>query len=456
MKFQHGILVSALALTGLLSACGGSNDDKSTANGGNQNPTVTTELRTYSGVVTDEHGSPVSGLSIRLENRITDEEVEVITAADGSFSAQVPPGIYDIIHDDEDDVLFDSLQNTAVDLHEDRKENIQLQTAGRSPANMLSGSVKSSDGTPGALRKLLIFPSIARAKAGEIKAEVPDPILVQTDSQGNFSTSLGMLGMDIDFDVYVLAPDAPELDLEKLKQDYPFSSAEEAAEVQERTNTFLSTFAQESVDIEKPNGAMKLNIVIGSATRNLRSATGAPSVVPADADKLAEFEREANALSSKISWLKIKNNVANSFLSMIPSAYAGELLKKFIFISDKVNKAGATTKGVLVGGKIAPSKDICKHTSFLEINNGNNPFNNESTVSASRTKFCVTQKFPQFSMFFFFNHEINLLTDKPSYYRFTDESNDTYSLRVTNTYYSHSLKYRSKKPAIIDIEFHKN
>lgn len=456
MIFKHGRLASSLLLAGLLSACGGGND--STPSDQNQagtppaqnqegTPPEKSQKSTYSGTVLDANGAPIANLPVVLEDRSSDETYQTTTDAAGKFSVDVNPGFYDAIFDDKDFTNLVTEQKTAINLNDNQTLEVRMQSAAGLAHDLMKGMIKDMSNRPVARRKVLLLPSVARARASAGIAEVPDPVLVESDDQGNFSTSLGKPGVDVDFDALLIAPNAPPLEVEKLAKDYPFSSELEKAQFQKTFDEFTEKYVEESIDIEKPNGALHAEIVIGSGNHNLRGATGAPSVVPADAKKLAESENTPVTVAS--AWTQLKRNAANALLSVIPSAYAGEMIAKFLLVPAQADDSEKINGGILVNGRITPVSDSCKYNSLLDMNNGVQPFDKDSTVPASRTKFCVTEG----QTFWLYNYKINLLTPQRGHYRFTDEVNDTYALRVMNTFYSHNLRYNSTHPTIVEVEY---
>lgn len=455
MTFKYRRLAYSLGLAGLLTACGGGGGDDTAAN--NNPPAEPSPAKTsiYAGSVRNSQGAPAAGLPIVLENRTTDQVYETTTDANGGFSATVEPGVYDVVFKEVTATGSRSLKIATVDLKNDRRDEVKMPALGSIAPNILTGNVKNFFDVFRKRQELLILPSVARSRAAVGEAEVPDPFIVTTDEQGNFSTSLGKPDMDIDFDVLLLAPDAPPLEIKKMAKNYQFSSDQEEENFAKQLDSYLGTYVQESLDVEKPSGAMHAELVFGSDTRNLRGATGAPSVVPSDAQRLVDYEKSLdNAAPATVAsaWTRMKTNAANALLSVIPSAYAGEMLAKFLLISGETDGQGQMKSGTLAGGKINPSTAGCKYNSFLEMNNGVQPFNKESTVSASRTKFCVTKE----KSLWIYNYKINLLTNKKGDFLFTDEVNDTYALRVINTYFSHNLRYNSSNPTIVDVEYRTN
>lgn len=451
MQFHLKTIAAAIAMAGFLSACGGDGDQANIA------PATPSTSVQYAGRVTDLNGKALPGVSVRLENRTTDQTTETVTAADGSFSTPVEKGVYDIIFDDQDATNYSSLKMLAIELRSDVKLDVQLTGAQNLLENLLTGSVTNTAGVPDAGRKLLILPSIARAPAAAGPAEVPDPFIIQTDAQGHFSHTLGRAGTDIDFDALVLAANAPELDIGPLASSHLFASEEARTAFEQKLQDYLSTYVEESVDIEKPNGAMQMKMVLGSPVRNLRSATGTPSVVPADAQQLARLEAAASTTTASLQglWTTARKSAQSALLGLIPSAQASTLIAKFLFYPEKINSQGKVTEGSLHSGKIDIS--TCKHLALNQINNGSSdPAHPLDANFAQTTSICATTT-RGFS-WLAYSYEIRLKTLMSGSYRFTDETNDTYSLRVytprpTLTGLEHIVRYNSKKPAITDIQY---
>ncbi len=449
MKFQHKKLASVLALAGLLSACGGDNgsiDGIKSTDGGN----TAANLVQTSGKVTDEAGVSIPGISVLLENRITDKTIEAITDADGNFNAQVSPGVYDIIFDDKGKDNYVSMQKTVINMLADIKLDARMMTTQGLASNSFTGTVKNLDGTLATSRQIIILPSIARSKAKFGPANVPDPTILKTDAQGNFSTLLGKPGMDFGFDAFLLDPNAPEFNIGKLKEDYQASSDEEKTKNQEDFEKYLNTYAKESVDIEKPNGAMHIEIQIGSPTHNLRSTTGAPSAIVTDAVLLENYDDSGNAaLSMASAWTSIKKNAAAAFMEIIPSAYAGQVIRKFLFVPGEPKANGHISHGDFINGQINPSEGKCERSSLYFLTEKPENLVGKMAVAASKIQFCVLKE----KSLLIYNYKLNLMAKESGAFIFTDKDGDSYSLRVRNTTYSHTLKYNNPNPAIVSIEY---
>jgi len=440
MNFKHSRLACSLLLAGFLSACGGGNGEESTA--------VQNQQSTYSGTVRDSNGAPIAGLSVALENRITDEKFTTTTDGNGSFSILVNQGTYDILFDDEKSTKYTTLQKTAINLRTDQDESIQLHSAEKHSNTLFTGTVTDTSNQILAGRKLLILPSIARSTAAVGIAQVPDPIMVTTDENGSFETYLGKDGMEFDFDVLLIPANTPGLDVEKMSSNFPFLE-------------LIKENFEESLDIEKPNGAMHANIVIGSENRNLRGATGAPSVVLVDAQNLKVYEDNAPPTTITTVWARMKTNAANALLSVIPSAYAGEMFTKFLWVPAQADANGKINGGMLVDGVIRPAYvkynkanisyeyDGCKFISLADMNNGVQAFVRDNFISAYNTKFCITiENFSGLP-----SYTINLHPSSQfGHYRFTDVNGDTYALRVIDTRLLQYLRYSSDRPAIVKVE----
>jgi len=448
MNFKHGRLACSLLLAGFLSACGGGNGEESTA-----------VQSTYSGTVRDSKGAPIAGLSVALENRITDEKFTTATDENGSFSILVNQGTYDILFDDEKSTKYTTLQKTAINLKTDQDDSIQLHSAGNHSNTLFTGTVTDTSNQILAGRKLLILPSIARSTAAVGIAQVPEPIMVTTDENGSFETYLGKDGMDFDFDVLLISTNAPDIDVEKMSANFPFLQ-------------LIKENFEESLDIEKPNGAMHANIVIGSENRNLRGATGAPSVVLVDAQNLKVYEDNAPPTTMTTVWARMKTNAANALLSVIPSAYAGEMFTKFLWVPAQADANGKINGGMLVDGIIRPIYGSCKYISLAEMNNGVQAFDSDNSISALDTKFCITsdnvdlvsrtnrilydlnyRKSPtKYNNRWLPTFTIELRTPWRGQYNFSDERGTT-ALRTIDTISTNYLRYANDARTIVKVEF---
>lgn len=450
MKHHTVKWIAVLALAGALSACGGGNGGSTNEAGGGakDDSPQPAPLSEYAGVVADENGQPVAGISIRLEDRTTDEITEVLTAADGSFSATVEPGVYDIIFDDPGAEEYVSVQKTAVDLRSPEAAPapapgptpkpvlVQLPAAQPLAKNLITGTARYQDGNLATQRKLLIEPLIARSRASGDTPQVPDPVLVETDAQGNFTQELGRPGEDFDFDVKLIATNAPGLQMEKLALGYKFPSAQARTQFFESFKNYIAQFAQESINVNKPNGAAKLELNLGSPVRNLRNATGTANGIPEDEKQLLAYESQQSGAGSPPVFLPVESGNA-----------AGD---KFTLSRGSPQLDGSPRIGKFFAGKLDVSEP-CAYRSFKEITD---PASGDFDTEYSRNTYvCVTTT--GLSKLLSYTHKVLVRTDRPSNYKFTDETGDRYSLKITGTRLDqvHTVRYGSKKPAIVDIVF---
>ncbi len=424
MKHHTGNRIAALSLAGLLSACGG----------GNAEITPPAPSSEYAGHVVDENGAPVPGISVRLENRTTDEITEAITTTDGSFSATVEPGVFEVIFDDPGAAQYVSVQKTSVDLRKPKTVKVQLPTAAPQAHNLLKGTVTYQDGKPAAHREILIDSMITRSSATEPGADIPDPVMVKTDAWGGFSLSLGKQRVDIYFDAKIIAANAPELDIEKLAFNYQFASESAKTAFFHALNNYIARYAEESININKPDGPMQMELVLGSPVRNLRSATGTFNEIPDDERQLVLYTEKHGS----------KNNPP------APPAADDDLAENLFNLERGMEQAGATSEiGKFSGGKMKIST-TCGYKTFKEITTPTSgPFDTEysrnTSICSTLTKFSRP----------LYTHKILFKTDRKSKYKFTDESNDVYTLSVrrSNRDATHVIRYKSEAPAIVAIAF---
>jgi hypothetical protein len=442
MKKLTGHRIAVLALAGLLGACGGGGG-AGEAGSGKDDSAPPVRSSEYAGKVADEKGLPVAGIAVRLEDRTTDEVTEVLTAADGSFSAAVEPGVYDITFDDPDAKEYVSVQKTAVDLRAPQAApapapapapvQVRLPAARPLASNLLQGTASYPDGKPAAHRKLLIEPAIARTGPTQAPAVVPDPVMVETDAQGTFTQLLGTPGMDLDFDVKIIAINAPKLDMEKLAFNYQFVSKQAQASFFEAVKNYIARYAQESINIHKTDGAMQLELKLDSPVHNLRSATGTPNGIPEDERRLVVYTGEHGSENSPVETPPAPATDRNQF--------------KLSLSTDQV--AGTPRAGMFSGGKLDVSKN-CDYRSFKDITSAaSGAFDTEYSRN---TFICVTNTT---LTKIFTPYKVVIKTDRPGDYRFTDESGNTHSLMITGLRLnqSHTVRYDSKKPAITGIQF---
>lgn len=408
MQFYWTQTAALLAVAGLLGACGG--DGTPTA----ETPIVAPATSTvkYSGRVSEANGSPLGQISVTLENRRTDEQIQLVTAADGRFEATVEKGVYDVIFDDRDATNYVSQQLLHVDLQAaDVKQDVQLRSTAGLPHNLLSASVRDESGQPAAERKLLILPVIARAGEGK-DAAVPDPFVVQTDAQGQFTHVLGEEGQDFDIDVLVLSRNAPEPDLSPLAASQVFAEEQDSAARQPFAN-YLSLYVEESVDVEKPHGAIDLQVVIGSSKRNLRSASGAASVVRADAQQLAlqeESDSSAGAAPPPPAALPARFNIQEL-------SYGNDILKR------------ATLGGAKIG-----IDGHCGHHSLQSLADWSAHPNWDKYVDNTvldGVSICSARLGRDWrTLGVTWRHVVGVKSSKAGTFHFTDATNHTYALHI--------------------------
>jgi hypothetical protein len=441
-KFQRAALVATMAAA--LTACGG--DDTGT----------TAETR-FSGRVTDSAGAPVAGVRVVLEDRTTDALHIVSTGADGSFSAPVNAGVYDVLFDDPDQMNYVSLQKTAVDLRSDKIEAVQLEAADAANASLLTGTMVDTAGTPVAHRSMLVLPIVSRAPEVLSAVNMPAPFLVQTDAMGRFSVAMGHAGIEYEFNVVVLKAGAPSLDLTLFAEGASASSNPDDADPRQVLIEFLQQYAEESIDVNKPDGAMQMKIRIGVGINNLMGAAGVPSVVPADAQTLMDQNKQA-----KLAKLSSVDGVATALAAefragletLIPAAVAGIIVERFNEVSLDVFPGSSTIKsGELTAGRIdvtSNRRDAMSLRSLLRTQSGSSQahialFFDKATINLHNSV--------SLPLSILGDNQIDFSTPYAGMYSFTDRTNDTYRLSVFMTSTSHRVNFRSKKPDIVKIKY---
>lgn len=436
MPFHWTHIAAWLAAAGLLGACGG--EGQPAADSAIAAPPTSTVK--YSGRVSQANGSPLRQVSVTLENRRTDAQLQVVTAADGSFEARVEKGVYDVIFDDSDATHYVSQQLLHVDLQgADVRQDVQLQSTAGLPDNLLTATVRDQSGLPAAERKLLILPLIARAQPGK-EAAVPAAFVAQTDAQGRFSHVLGEEGLDFDFDVLVLSRNAPALDSGALAANQVPAVQQDSTATPQFAN-YLSQYVEESADIEKPNGAMDLQVVIGSVQRNLRSASGRASVVSADAQTLALLEESSSSAGT-----------APAPSAALPARFE---IQRLSYGRDILKRA------ILSGGRIGGDSHCAQHAFQSLADWTKHPaWDKYSDNSVLEGAYLCAARLGRdwWSLGLTWRHEVRLKSSKAGNFHFTDEASRTYSLRIypsTGEAQEHVVQYTSLQPnaAIIRVAF---
>ena len=467
---KHAIsrLSVTLAMAGALAACGGGGDGGFNLGGGEPVSPAPAEAR-LSGQVRDANGVPIAGVRVVLENRSTDEVFGTVTEADGRYQVVAKPGVYDVLYDDVDRADWISLQHTAVDLRADRSDDAVLQRAGLVPSNELSGRLTDDSGAPMAGRRLLVIPSIVRSPAALGDVPMPGPLMVQTGAEGRFNAQLGQPGQDVELDVFLIAAEAPELDVAPLavddldakrqalldrleaRREYPRHPIEEQLEAErkrlEAMREYLRRYVEEQLDVEKPDGAMQLDIIAGSDVRNLRSASGAPSVVPADAQALAD--QAAGSESRPVSTLgdaatRVAQALQRGLMALVPAAEAGRLINKFL--PQWVNP----DELLLENGRIDVTGNDQREMRLDDIVQADAERGSWETGLLRDTSFHLHNQVGWLDSLRGDN-QIRFRTPYLGRFYFTDRTNDTYSLMVLNTSAYHTVNFRSKQPDIVKM-----
>lgn len=183
--------VLGVAMIGLLAGCG------SGGSGG---------AHTISGTVRDARGQALAGVAIALEHRLTDEGALVQSLADGTYRAQVAPGVYDARLVDEAAPGTAAGTFGPIAIRTDLQRDFVLHEADPADPGRVSGRLVSRPGTSLAHRRVRLLPATAISRDPAVPATVPPPVETTTDGDGRFAVSLGT-DQEIGFDLEIYEAD---------------------------------------------------------------------------------------------------------------------------------------------------------------------------------------------------------------------------------------------------------
>jgi hypothetical protein len=170
-----------LALVLTLAGCGDSADfEEQLVNQNVVRPSL-------SGQVLAEDGSALAGVTVVAQERTTNQEVRVTSGADGSFQANLPAGVYDVLLDKDGDPTTATSFYGPVKVNTAVQQSFTLRDAGGRSASTVFGKILSRPGVPAAGRTIVLRPGFILADVDEGAFQ---PVQGTTDAEGNFSLEL--------------------------------------------------------------------------------------------------------------------------------------------------------------------------------------------------------------------------------------------------------------------------
>lgn len=173
-------LVTSLILVGC-----GSNSAVQEVSGATQSSGAAPQL---AALVRNAQGVPVSGVRVVAQDRITSQQVEGISGADGSVFLDLAEGVYDVGLDREGDPETATCLYGPVMVNGKTQREFVLRSSEGRPAGQIFGELSLTPGVKTALRRVVVRPGSAKNLPAGVDGKAP--LTTTTDAQGRFAVTL--------------------------------------------------------------------------------------------------------------------------------------------------------------------------------------------------------------------------------------------------------------------------
>lgn len=392
---------SSILATLALGGCG-SNSEGVTSVSTSANPLAASS--TLSGRVVDAQGRGQAGVKLGFQERATGEVALAATGSDGSFSQQMPTGVYDVSLDKQSDPAFASCFYGPVTVQGAAQREFVLQSTGGHTSAEIFGQLLLQPGQPGANRRIVVDPVAADFLGDERPLQ---PMEVTTDAAGKFTVPL-FPAESIGCNVYVYR---------------------ENGTLDERFDLDLAggvpTFAE--VTTEEP-GEVENLLGYGESLTGPEGDTKDPTLLP---------PREIRARD----WSQFQKLETESPDSV------GTNYQFLVNLTDGSFPVGSGHV-LLIDSVARPDPSIKNYAdilNFLQTGNQNNTAFPRLAVSTDVRDV----------RWFFYKQAAWIYSIEPGIFKIKDQTNDTYRLEVDNTNVWHSVAYNSDKPTVTEVKFFK-
>jgi len=163
----------------------------------------------FSGKVLDPSGVGQSGVLMQFEERTTNARVELVTGADGTYSAELPSGVYDVGLEQAGVLTTATCYYGPVIVGGAGQRDFTLRSAAGHGPTEVFGTLSVRPGTHYANQRLVISPGSSRNEG------VPEASETITDARGAFNVEVGGQ-LDLDLDVFE-SDGSPDQHLDVIK-----------------------------------------------------------------------------------------------------------------------------------------------------------------------------------------------------------------------------------------------
>lgn len=164
---------------------------------------------TLRGVVRDEAGAPVAGVMVVAQGRLNDNRATAtaLTAADGSFEITAPASSYDVGFDLEGSALYATNFYGPVMIGEGATRDFVLHGAEGLDDETVYGRVFLRTGEPASGRMLRLHAATAAQHDETLEAAIPADVQATTDASGSFMLQLGASAQEVELDIEMFEAD---------------------------------------------------------------------------------------------------------------------------------------------------------------------------------------------------------------------------------------------------------
>ena len=185
----------------------------------------------FSGRVLNEQGTPLSAVDVVLHERTSDRKHTAVTGADGSFTVDMPAGVYDLGLNSADPATATSFYGPIIN-PTSASQTFVLRASGGRPVGAFFGKMLLQPGRPAAKRRVVIRPSLIHTGSD---GTLPEPLELSTSEDGSFEALLASTRqVSVDLEMYDESGLDEWIDVGKLDKPCYVEFATEQSPVENR------------------------------------------------------------------------------------------------------------------------------------------------------------------------------------------------------------------------------